>query len=123
MPYLNEAAFCVQEGAASPRQIDDAMVEFGFPMGPFTLVDSLGFDVCREVVNVLLDAYGARMQPAAIWDRLYALKRYGTKAGAGFYLYGERAGQPDPELEAVLQELRGQQSGPSEFSVNRLVLP
>ena len=123
MPYLNEAAFCVQEGAASPRQIDDAMVEFGFPMGPFTLVDNLGFDVCREVVNVLTDAYGARMQPAEIWERLHALKRYGAKSGAGFYLYGERAGQPDPELEAILGELRTRRKTPSEFSVNRLVLP
>jgi 3-hydroxyacyl-CoA dehydrogenase len=123
MPYLNEAAFCVQEGSAGPRQIDQAMVEFGFPMGPFTLVDNLGFDVCREVVNVLLDAYGARMQPAAIWERLHALKRYGAKAGAGFYLYGERAGQPDPELEAVISETRAQHPQPTEFSVNRLILP
>jgi 3-hydroxyacyl-CoA dehydrogenase/enoyl-CoA hydratase/3-hydroxybutyryl-CoA epimerase len=67
------------------------MVAFGFPMGPFTLVDSLGFDVCREVVNVLLDAYGSRMRPAEIWERLHDLKRYGVKAGAGFYLYGDRA--------------------------------
>ena len=123
MPYLNEAAFCVQEGAASPKQIDEAMVAFGFPMGPFSLVDNLGFDVCREVVNVLLDAYGSRMQPALIWERLHALKRYGAKSGAGFYLYGERAGQPDPELDRVIQELRTTHSGPSEFSVNRLVLP
>ncbi len=123
MPYLNEAAYCAQEGAAAPRQIDEAIVEFGFPMGPFTLVDSLGFDVCREVVNVLLDAYGARMHPADMWERLYALKRYGVKSGAGFYLYGERAGQPDPDLERVIQELRRQQRGPTGFSVNRLVLP
>ena len=123
MPYLNEAAYCVQEGAAAPRQIDEAMVEFGFPMGPFTLVDNLGFDVCREVVNVLLDAYGSRMQPAAIWERLHALKRYGTKSGAGFYLYGERAGQPDAELERVLADCRAQQSSPTEYSANRLALP
>ena len=123
MPYLNEAAFCVQEGAAASRAIDEATVEFGFPMGPFTLVDNLGFDVCREVVRVLVDAYGPRMQPAAIWERVYALKRYGAKSGAGFYLYGERAGQPDPELEQILQELRAQRKGPSEFSVNRVVLP
>ena len=123
MPYLNEAAFCAQEGAASAKQIDDAMVELGFPMGPFTLVDNLGFDVCREVVNILLDAYGSRMQPAAVWERLYALKRYGAKSGAGFYLYGERAGQPDAELDRVLGELRAQQKAKTEFSVNRLVLP
>ena len=123
MPYLNEAAFCVQEGAANPRQIDEAMVEFGFPMGPFTLVDNLGFDVCREVVNVLLDAYGSRMAPAAIWERLHALKRFGTKSGAGFYLYGDRAGSPDPDLDAIVRELRAQQKTPTEFSVHRLVFP
>ena len=122
MPYLNEAAFCVQEGAASAREIDDAMVEFGFPMGPFTLVDNLGFDVCREVVNVLLDAYGSRMQPALIWERLHTLKRFGVKSGAGFYLYGEKAGGPDPDLDRIIQDLRAKQHGPSEFSVNRLVL-
>ena len=123
MPYLNEAAFCVQEGVADARQIDEAMVAFGFPMGPFTLVDSLGFDVCREVVQVLLDAYGSRMRPAAIWERLYQLKRYGAKSGAGFYLYGDRAGQPDAQLQIIIQELRAASTGPSEFSVNRLILP
>jgi len=123
MPYLNEAAYCVQEGLATARQIDDAMVAFGFPMGPFTLVDNLGFDVCREVVNILLDAYGSRMQPAAIWERLYSLKRYGAKSGAGFYLYGERAGQPDPEFDNILQELRPAQKAATAFSANRIILP
>ncbi|MBI2093313.1 MAG: hypothetical protein HYT88_01120, partial [Candidatus Omnitrophica bacterium] len=123
MPYLNEAAFCVQEGAANPRQIDEALVAFGFPMGPFTLVDNLGFDVCREVVQILLDAYGSRMRPAEIWQRLHDLKRLGAKTGAGFYLYGEQAGQPDPELERVIAELRALQKTPSAFSVNRVVLP
>ena len=123
MPYLNEAAWCIQEGVASARQIDEAMVAFGFPMGPFTLVDNLGFDVCREVVKVLLDAYGSRMQPASIWERLYDLKRYGVKSGAGFYLYGERAGQPDADLERVLMELKAQRKGSAEFNVHRIVLP
>ena len=123
MPYLNEAAHCVQEGAANAREIDSAMVEFGFPMGPFTLVDNLGFDVCKEVVNVLLDAYGPRMQPAEIWQRLHQLKRFGVKSGAGFYLYGERAGQPDHDLERIIQELRAAHNAPSAFSVHRLVLP
>jgi 3-hydroxyacyl-CoA dehydrogenase len=123
MPYLNEAAFCAQEGAASARQIDEALVAFGFPMGPFTLVDNLGFDVCREVVNILLDAYGERMQPAQIWQRLYDLERFGAKSGAGFYLYDDRAGQPDQELEQILKELQTHQREPSEFSVTRLILP
>ena len=123
MPYLNEAAFCVQDGRITPRQIDDAVVAFGFPMGPFTLVDSLGFDVCREVVNVLMDAYGDRMQPAPLWERLYAKKRYGAKAGAGFYLYGDRAGQPDPELDAILHELKAPAATDGPWSVHRVILP
>lgn len=123
MPYLNEAAFCVQEGSATPQQIDDAIREFGLPMGPFTLVDSLGFDVCRDVVNILVDAYGERMQPAAIWERVYAKGRYGAKSGGGFYLYGDRAGQPDPELEAILKDLRAAGGPTGEFSVTRVILP
>lgn len=123
MPYLNEAAFCVQEGSGTPQQIEEAMTNFGFPMGPFTLVDNLGFDVCREVVTILLDAYGPRMAPAEIWDRLDRAKRYGVKSGAGFFLYGDRAGQADPELEKILKEISGASKGPKEMSVNRLVLP
>ena len=123
MPYLNEAAFCAQEGAATPKQIDEAMTAFGFPMGPFALVDNLGFDVCREVVNILVDAYGERMQPAALWERIAAKQRYGVKSGAGFYLYGERSGQPDPELDAILKGLSGASKTAVGFSVNRVVLP
>ncbi len=123
MPYLNEAAYCVQESPVSPRQIDEALVAFGFPMGPFTLVDNLGFDVCREVVNVLQAAYGERMQPAAIWERLYERQRFGVKSGAGFYLYGDRAGQADRELEEILKSLRGSSKAPNGFSPHRVVLP
>jgi 3-hydroxyacyl-CoA dehydrogenase len=75
------------------------------------------------VVNVLVDAYGDRMEPAALWERLYAKGRYGAKAGAGFYLYGDRAGQPDPELEAIVKELAAPVRPQGEFSVNRLILP
>ena len=123
MPYLNEAAFCLQEGLAEPKAIDEAMVKFGFPMGPFTLVDSLGFDVCREVVNILLDAYGERMQPAPIWEQLYAKGRYGMKSGKGFYLYGDQAGGADTELQAVLNAFKNRPGPRGEFSANRLVLP
>ena len=123
MPYLNEAAFCVQEGVATPKQVDEAVAAFGLPMGPFTLVDSLGFDVCRDVVNVLVDAYGDRMQPAEIWERVYTKGRYGAKSGAGFYLYGDRAGQPDPEMEAIVRELKKSARPGAEFSVNRVLLP
>lgn len=122
MPYLNEAAFCLQDGAGL-KAIDEAMVAFGFPMGPFTLVDTLGFDVCREVVNILLDAYGERMQPAGIWEPLHAKGRLGVKSGKGFYLYGDQSGQPDPELEAIVKSAQGKPGPHGAFSPERLVLP
>jgi len=121
MPYLNEAAFCLQEGSALPKEIDQAMMEFGFPMGPFTLVDNLGFDVCQEVVKILLDAYGLRMEPAPLWDLLAGKKRLGVKSGAGFYLYGDRSGQPDKEFEEILKEAAKTTERKGAFSVNRLV--
>lgn len=98
MPYLNEAAYSLQEGAASREAIDQAMKDFGFPMGPFTLVDQLGIDVCLDATKVLLDSYGNRMRPAEIWARLYEAKYFGAKTGAGFYSYS-----PDkPDLLAKL---------------------
>ena len=124
MPYLNEAAFCLQEGAATMPSIDQAMTEFGLPLGPFTLVDTLGLDVCHDVVFVLLDAYGQRMQPAQIWERIYNQKRLGVKSGAGFYQYGEQAGQPDPALGQAIAEVQ-RQTGltGTEFTPTRLLLP
>src|SRR3989338_852960 len=51
MPYLNEAAFCAMEGAPL-KDIDQAMVQFGFPMGPFILVDTICLDICHDVVGI-----------------------------------------------------------------------
>jgi 3-hydroxyacyl-CoA dehydrogenase len=123
MPYLNEAAFCVQEGTMAPKAMDEAMVAFGWPMGPFTLVDNLGFDVCREVVQILLDAYGERMQPAALWERMAAKGRLGAKAGKGFYLYGDQAGQPDTEFEQILKEAAAATPKKAGFTPERVILP
>ena len=60
MPYLNEATYCLQEGTATAGEIDAAMVEFGMPMGPFTLMDMLGIDVCQYVGKYLYE----RVRPA-----------------------------------------------------------
>jgi len=121
MPYLNEAAYCLQEGAATAEEIDKAVAAFGLPMGPFTLVDNLGLDVCFDVVKVLLDSYGNRMQPAEIWHKLYELKRYGRKTGAGFYDYGTERGV---ELEKIMNDLKKKPNfKKTQFSVERLIYP
>src|SRR3989338_1474582 len=120
MPYLNEAAFCAEEGSASLKQIDEAMVAFGFPMGPFTLVDTIGLDICHDVVGVLLEEYGNRMIPAKIWDEIFKLKRFGVKNGAGFYNYG---GGDDKIIESILTKIKTQAPAKkAPFSVERLLL-
>ena len=53
MPYLNEATLALQEGHTPAREIDEALVAFGMPMGPFTLMDMLGLDVCVHVGEYL----------------------------------------------------------------------
>lgn len=121
MPYLNEAAFCLQEGAATVQEIDQAMVNFGLPMGPFTLVDNLGLDICFDVVKVLLDSYGNRMEPAEIWLGLYEAKRYGMKTGAGFYEYD---GRNDGFLQKVIADIQKKPGvGKTKFSAERLIYP
>ena len=121
MPYLNEAAYVLQEGSATVQEIDRAMVDFGFPMGPFTLVDTVGLDVCHSVVKILLDDYGVRMKPAEIWEFLYKMGRYGLKRKKGFYAYGEKV-DVDNELTGLVQSF-ARSSPRIPFSRERLILP
>lgn len=120
MPYLNEAAYCLQEKAAAREEIDKAATDFGLPMGPLTLVDQLGIDVCSEVVQVLLKAYGNRMRPAEIWQKLHEAKYFGKKTGAGFYVY-------DPDQKDRVAEwvdaLQAAKPKKSQFSLERLLYP
>jgi 3-hydroxyacyl-CoA dehydrogenase/enoyl-CoA hydratase/3-hydroxybutyryl-CoA epimerase len=75
MPYLNEATICLQEGAATAQEIDDALTAYGWPMGPFTLMDFLGLDVCYDVGEYLYSQYGERMQGAVMFAKLYQAGR------------------------------------------------
>jgi 3-hydroxyacyl-CoA dehydrogenase/enoyl-CoA hydratase/3-hydroxybutyryl-CoA epimerase len=120
MPYLNEAAFALQEGAANARDIDQAMTAFGMPMGPFTLLDMIGIDVAEKVAGVLYDAYGPRMEAAAILSHLVRAKRFGHKTGAGIYNY---KGEGDDGLSQIIGAVQKETgvSGTS-FSDERLLL-
>ncbi len=116
-PYLNEATLCLQEGAAPAQQIDEALVEFGMPMGPFTLMDMLGLDVCYDVGLYLGAEYGDRMKGAQLYESMVKAERLGEKAGAGFYGYGDQTDEP---VKAMIEQLK--QPG-AEFSVDRVVMP
>lgn len=120
MPYLNEAVFALQEGAATPEEIDKAMTDFGMPMGPASLADMLGLDVCTAVADILYEAYGDRMKPAAMLAKMAAAGRLGTKAGKGFYNYpAGGSGELAPIIDEVQKEtgVKG-----TEFTTNRLIL-
>ncbi|MBM4458293.1 MAG: 3-hydroxyacyl-CoA dehydrogenase [Chloroflexi bacterium] len=121
MPYLNEATYCLQEGAATASDIDAAVVAFGMPMGPFTLMDMLGIDVCRHVGDYLYEEYGPRMAPASLFYKLVDAGRLGEKTGKGFYGYGDETDEPVKEMIAAFS--REPQPYVSEFSIERAIYP
>ena len=101
-PYMNEAGFVLQEGNTI-ESIDAAMVSFGMPMGPMALLDEVGIDVASKVAKILGAAFGDRIEPSSVVDKLYADGRHGRKNGKGLYLYkdGKRLG-PDASVYPVL---------------------
>ena len=87
-PYINEAAFIFTDGAAV-EDIDRALVDFGFPVGPMQLLDEVGIDVAAKVAHVMHDAFGGRLASPAGFEKLVESGRLGRKTKKGFYLYGE----------------------------------
>ena len=93
MPMINEAIFCVMEGVAEPHAIDTVMkLGMSHPMGPLTLADFIGLDVCLAILEVLQDGLGdPKYRPCPLLKQMVAAGRLGRKTGAGFFEYGERA--------------------------------
>ena len=85
-PYVNEATFILAEGAPV-EEIDKALVEFGFPVGPLQLLDEVGIDVGAKVAHIMHDAFGERMNPPPGFDKVVESGRLGRKAKKGFYVY------------------------------------
>lgn len=97
LPYLNEAAYLLEEGIA-PEDLDRIAVKFGMPMGPIELVDQVGIDVAYKVAHILQDAFGSRMQVASILEDVRKQGLLGRKSGKGFYLYNGRKKSPNREI-------------------------
>ena len=90
LPYLNEAAYLLQEGA-DIEKVDAAINEFGMPMGPFQLADEVGIDVGYKVASILESGFGERMAVAPVLKHIYeSLNLLGKKGGGGFYSYKEK---------------------------------
>ena len=109
-PYMRETQFMVEEGA-TPAQVDQALTDFGMAMGIFAVDDMGGIDLNWRVQQEYkhLDIPGQR-RPLML-DKLYEMKRWGQKTGAGWYKYDEtRKPIPDPEVEALVKQT-GQAAG------------
>jgi len=97
MPYLVEAVTLFDEGV-SPEAIDKAALDFGMPMGPVELADTVGLDICHSVAENLASAYGTNV-PAVLGQYVEANK-LGRKTGRGFYQY--KKGKPVKNNDADL---------------------
>jgi 3-hydroxybutyryl-CoA dehydrogenase len=89
MPMINEAIFAVMEGVGTPEAIDAVMkLGMNHPMGPLTLADFIGLDVCLAILNVLHDGLGdPKYRPCPLLRRMVAAGHLGRKSGRGFYAY------------------------------------
>jgi 3-hydroxybutyryl-CoA dehydrogenase len=91
MPMINEAIFCLAEGVADARAVDDVMkLGMRHPMGPLELADLIGLDVCLAILQVLHRELGEdKYRPCPLLARSVAAGHLGRKSGRGFYIYGD----------------------------------
>ncbi len=89
MPLINEAIFAVMEGVATPTAVDQVFVlGMAHPMGPLTLADFIGLDVCLDIMRVLHEALGdPKYRPCPLLIRMVDAGWLGRKSGHGFYTY------------------------------------
>ena len=102
LTYMNEAAFILEQGSKIER-IDNVIKDFGMPMGPFTLADTVGVDIGYKVATILNESYGSRMPIASIIEKMYNAKLLGKKTKAGFYEYAGRDTYPNSHVTSMLE--------------------
>jgi 3-hydroxybutyryl-CoA dehydrogenase len=89
MPLINEAAFAVMEGVATPEAVDQIFkLGMAHPMGPLALADFIGLDVCVDILKVLQEGFGDdKYRPCPLLVQMVEKGRLGRKSGRGFYTY------------------------------------
>ena len=107
-PFNTEMVILLEEGAL-PEQVDKAMVEFGYPMGPFAVGDLAGLDI-GYAGRKRREAADPTTRPLPIADALVEAGRLGMKTSAGWYRYepGNRTPLPDPDVEAAIRRISGE---------------
>ncbi len=89
LPMINEAVYCLMEGVADKEAIDSVMkLGMAHPMGPLTLADFIGLDICLDIMEVLYDGFGdSKYRPCPLLRRMVDAGYLGRKSGKGFYDY------------------------------------
>jgi 3-hydroxyacyl-CoA dehydrogenase/enoyl-CoA hydratase/3-hydroxybutyryl-CoA epimerase/3-hydroxyacyl-CoA dehydrogenase/enoyl-CoA hydratase/3-hydroxybutyryl-CoA epimerase/enoyl-CoA isomerase len=96
LPYMNEAALLLEEGA-SISSVERAAKDFGMPMGPITLYDVVGLDVAVHAGRTMVAVFPDRVVPSKIIERLFEARRFGQKTGRGFFDYEPTKGGKPPK--------------------------
>jgi 3-hydroxyacyl-CoA dehydrogenase/enoyl-CoA hydratase/3-hydroxybutyryl-CoA epimerase len=123
-PYINEAGKLLDEGVGMDA-IDEALVRFGFPVGPITLLDEVGLDIAGKSGRIMAEAFGARMAPSSTLQRVIESGRVGRKGGSGFYAYdaaGKKEG-PSASVYALTPVTGARRTMDAADITDRTVLP
>src|SRR6185436_10727776 len=92
MPYLVEAGHLFETGARV-EDVDEAMLEFGMPMGPLRLTDEVGVDVANHVADTIAKSFSPRLTTPAVLEKMMKANLLGKKSGRGFYAYSGKRGE------------------------------
>src|SRR5258708_33467584 len=93
MPYLIEAGYLFESGARI-EDVDEAMLDFGMPMGPLRLIDEVGVDVANHVAETIAANFSPRLRAPEILPKMLKAGLLGRKTGRGYYIYGGRGKEP-----------------------------
>lgn len=100
-PYMNEAARLLLAGEPMDV-IDEALLDFGFPVGPISLLDEVGVDIGAKIMPILEAELGDRFRSPDVFQTLIDDKRLGKKTKRGFYVYKGKKKEPDQEVYTLL---------------------
>ncbi|MCG7585112.1 fatty acid oxidation complex subunit alpha FadJ [Photobacterium sp. OFAV2-7] len=100
-PYMNEAASVLLSGEPI-EHLDAALLDFGFPVGPITLLDEVGVDIGAKIMPIMVEELGERFRGPDVFDVLLNDGRKGRKSGKGFYLYNSKKKSVDKTVYKLL---------------------
>jgi 3-hydroxyacyl-CoA dehydrogenase len=109
---MGESTFMVGEGV-DPTRIEEAMLDFGMPMGPATLSDLTGIDIGYHVRKNFEQSFGKRWKMSPIYESVYRTGCYGRKTGAGWYDYSGEEPAPNPKVLQVIDSYLKENDIPS----------